>query len=68
MRGRLFSGLGLLAGLGGFFLSLPAPPQPPVLREAIPRFKRSYQRSNNPRGTVPNRGLKRIQGRQAARG
>ncbi len=65
MKGRVFGGLGLLAGMGAFFLNAaPPPPPPPPPR---PISKRADQYANNPRGTVRNRGLKRIQGRQAAR-
>lgn len=67
MRARGIIGLGLLAGLGRFFLPKVDPPTVPPERQAMPRHKRAGQRFNNPRGTVPNRGLKRIQGRQAAR-
>lgn len=65
MRARLFGGIGLLAGLGAFFLpaiKATAPAKPPPGR----RVNGHNGRSNNPMGTTPNRSLRRIQGRQRA--
>lgn len=68
MRARgIFGGFGLLAGLGAFWWSAPpasaaAPPPKPILRAG----RHCKQRTNNPRGTTPNRSLRRIQGRQRA--
>ncbi len=65
MRARGIIGLGLLAGMGAFFLN--AAPPPPPTPPPRPRSKREHQNANHTRGTVRDRGLKRIQGRQDAR-
>jgi hypothetical protein len=69
VKGRVFGGLGLLAGMGAFFLNaLPVTPRvktgPWVNSAGVPIKRGNYRQRK--KGSV-NRGLKRIQGRQAAR-
>ena len=69
MMGRqMLSGLGLLAGLAGFFAPIVRREVAPLLVDRRPTRQRARGNdAQNPMGTVPNRGLRRIQGRQRAK-
>lgn len=62
----MLGGLGILAGLAGFFAPMASHPAPIFQCPPIRRALGSGNNAQNPMGTVPNRGLRRIQGRQRA--
>lgn len=66
----MFSRMASLAAIAiGMIASAVPPPPTPHIELLRPRARINPRngRTNNPRGTVANRGLKRIQGRQAAK-
>jgi len=61
-RALIGASLSMIAGYG---FAIPAVPPPTLYAPSVGRMKSRRGYTNNPRGTVPNRGLKRIRGRDS---